>query len=543
VRLRLGVVLYGLVGLIGGAVGGLILTIGIVVARARLEGAYFHDSDELISWIGLPLVIGPILGAWMGAAHPPGRSIVPGSAIGLTTGVALGWLLGGMIGEDPSGKWAGIAMGGALGLLLGVCVPLLRHFRRRRRALEEGWELGPRRPLFVALLVTALFLGPLVVLVLGAAAPEAPTEPHVEPMPDPSRVESVILLAGDAGLALEHTHPIVARLRAEVERWAELTESDSSVVVLLLGDNVYPLGLPEPGSLTWVQDSAKVAAQVSVVAGPRALERGARAIFLAGNHDWGERRDYEGAVRLGHLGNLLGKMSAAGPAVALLPPAGSGGPAVVDVGAQLRLVLLDTAWWLLEVESDPRGPVLQGVSDALGSAGGREVVIAAHHPFNSGGPHGGMAVLKKTLGVQALLSRSGALLQDLASRPYLELRRGLLEIFEEHGAPALFAGGHEHSMQLVGGGDSGLVPRRSLVSGSASKLTAVGPVPGLLIARSEPGFARLLVLRDGTLHLSIETAPAEYLVCPEDEAVRARCMADGVEAYRVVWSEALPRAN
>jgi hypothetical protein len=532
------VVLYGLFGLIGGAVGGLILTIGIVVARARLEGAYFHDSDELLSWVGLPLVLGPVLGAWIGAAHPPGRSIVPGSAIGLTTGVALGGVLGGAIGDDPSGKWAGIAMGGALGLLLGVWVPLLRHFRRRRRALEEGWELGPRRPLFVALLVTALFLGPLVVLVLGAAAPVAPSEPRVEPMPDPAEVESVILLAGDAGLALEHTHPIVARLRVEVERWAELIESDSSVVLLLLGDNVYPQGLPEPGSLTYAQDSAKVAAQTWVVAGPHALDKGARAIFLAGNHDWGERRDYEGAVRLGHLGELLGRMRATGPAVALLPPAGAGGPAVLDVGAHLRLVLLDTAWWLLEAEPEPRIPVLQGISNALATSGGREVVIAAHHPFNSGGPHGGMAILEKTLGVQALLSRSGALLQDLASRPYLEFRRGLLEIFREHGPPVVFAGGHEHSMQLMRG-ESEMVPRRSLVSGSASKLTAVGPTPGMLIARSEPGFARLLALRDGTLHLSIETAPAEFLTCPEDESVRAQCMADGVEAYGVVWSETL----
>jgi hypothetical protein len=310
------------------------------------------------------------------------------------------------------------------------------------------------------------------------------------------------------------------------------------VVVLYLGDNVYPHGLGEPGSLTWAEDSAKVASQVSLVAGPRALEKGARGIFLAGNHDWGERKDQEGAVKLFHLGALLDGLRATGPAVALVPPPGTGGPVVVDVGTRLRLVLLDTAWWLLEDESDPRIPVVEGVSEAMATAGGREVVIAAHHPFDSGGPHGGLAVLGKTLGVRALLSLSGALLQDLRSRPYAALRQALLEIFQEHGPPALFAGGHEHSIQLVAG-DGRTVPRRNLVSGAGSKLTAVGPLPGLLFARSEPGFARLLVLRDGTLHLSIETAPAEYLECPQAEEVRARCMADGVAAYRVVWSEPL----
>jgi hypothetical protein len=354
-------------------------------------------------------------------------------------------------------------------------------------------------------------------------------------------VEAVVLLVGDPGLAHPATHPILPRLREEVERWASILP-DSSVVVVVLGDIVYPSGLGEPGSLTWVRDSTTVAAQAAVVGGPLALERGARALFLAGNHDWGERKDEEGAARVGHLGELLGRLSSGGPAVALLPPAGAGGPAVVDVGAHLRLVLLDTAWWLLETEAAPRAPVLRGVSNAFATAGGREIVVAAHHPFNSGGPHGGLALLEKGLGLRALLSRSGALLQDLSSRPYSELRQGLLEIFAEHGPPALFAGGHEHSIQLVGGDGQGQ-PRRSLVSGSASKLTGVGPVPGLLFARSEPGFARLLVLRDGTLHLSIETAPAEYLACPEDESLRAACMADGVNAYRIVWSEALARAN
>jgi hypothetical protein len=140
--------------------------------------------------------------------------------------------------------------------------------------------------------------------------------------------------------------------------------------------------------------------------------------------------------------------------------------------------------------------------------------------------------------VQALLSRSGALLQDLTSRPYRELRSGLLTVFAAQGPPALFAGGHEHSMQLVRSVDEN-GPRLSLVSGAASKLTAVGTTPGMLLARSEPGFARLLVLKNGRLHLSLETAPAEYLSCPDSDAERASCMADGVGAFRTVWSAGL----
>jgi hypothetical protein len=391
---------------------------------------------------------------------------------------------------------------------------------------------------FVAVLITAAFLGPLAALAASATIPDPPRATRVAPEPDASEVESVVLLLGDGGNARQHLSPILPRVRAEVERWSAALARDSAVVVLLLGDNVYPAGVPEPGSLTWAGDSAKVADQASLVAGEHARTHGARAIFLAGNHDWGERTDFAGAVRLGHLEELLARLHASGPAVALLPEAGTGGPAVVDVGEHLRLVLLDTAWWLLQEEADAHASVLRGVANALASAGPREVVIAAHHPFASGGPHGGAAALGKTLGVRTLLSLSGAVLQDLRSRPYADLRAGLLQIFAAHGPPALFAGGHEHSMQLLEG-DGRSAPARSLVSGAASKLTAVGGVPGMLFARSEPGFARLLVLKDGRLHLSLEITGAEYLLCPDVEPDRIECMTRGVQGFRTVWSEGL----
>ena len=79
----------------------------------------------------------------------------------------------------------------------------------------------------------------------------------------------------------------------------------------------------------------------------------------------------------------------------------------------------------------------------------------------------------------------------------------------------------------------------SLVSGAASKLTAVGTTPGMLFARSEPGFARVLVLRDGSFHLTMETAPTEYLRCPKADRDRILCMAEAMGAFRTVWSMGL----
>src|SRR5688500_11799927 len=118
--------LKGLAGLIGGAVVGLILTLGLVVARAHLDGVYFHDPDELLSWVGIPLAGGPLVGAWIGAAHPPGRSVMVWSAFGLVVGILVGAIMGSAVTDDPSGPWAGMVIGAAVGVLGGAWTALFR---------------------------------------------------------------------------------------------------------------------------------------------------------------------------------------------------------------------------------------------------------------------------------------------------------------------------------------------------------------------------------------------------------------------------------
>jgi hypothetical protein len=319
------------------------------------------------------------------------------SALGLVVGILIGAIMGSAVTDDPSGPWAGLVMGAAVGVLGGAWTALFRFYRRRRRHLDQGLDPHPPRPILASILLTALLLGPLVLLIARVADPAPPQAAHVEPEPDSSVVEAVILVIGDAGNARQATSPVLARLRSEVQRWAGLLERDSAVVVLVLGDIVYPAGVGAADAPSRAEDSAKVADQAFVVADSLARARGARALFVAGNHDWGESRDLEGAIQVEHLGDLLDTLRASGPAVALLPPAGTGGPGVVDVGGSLRLILLDTAWWLLEADAEARRAVIAGVAQSLQSAESRHVVMAAHHPFASGGPHGGLARVGRTL--------------------------------------------------------------------------------------------------------------------------------------------------
>src|SRR5690606_12528502 len=143
-----------------------------------------------------------------------------------------------------------------------------------------------------------------------------------------------------------------------------------------------------------------------------------------------------------------------GAEVALEPPAGTGGPTIVDLGDHTRLLLLDTAWWLLYDQFDEgvaRDGVLKAIELAIMEAGDREIMIAAHHPFNSAGPHGGEFDFWETFGLRYVLARSGAILQDVSSLPYRELEAGLRDIFARRGEPLVFIGGHEHSLQVIHG--------------------------------------------------------------------------------------------
>lgn len=92
--------------------------------------------------------------------------------------------------------------------------------------------------------------------------------------------------------------PVLQRLQRDVDEWAGRLDPDSAVAVLILGDIVYPTGLHPPESRWFDHDTAVVMSQVRLVSGPEALRRGARAYFVAGNHDRGLREDFAGAMRL-----------------------------------------------------------------------------------------------------------------------------------------------------------------------------------------------------------------------------------------------------
>jgi hypothetical protein len=244
-----------------------------------------------------------------------------------------------------------------------------------------------------------------------------------------------------------------------------------------------------------------------------------------------------GAPGLRRLTNQQARIEAAreeGLPVKLMPTAGRPGPAVLDFGSTLRVLFLDTHWWLQEPTSPSKRQVFAGVEEALRTADGRHVIIAAHHPFASGGAHGGPMPVWEGLGILWLLRKTGSLVQDLNSAVYRELVFGLKQIFARVGKPLIFAGGHDHSLQVLEEVEVD-EPKWSLVSGAGSKTTEVAYVGGMQFADDVGGFMRLTFLRDGGVLLHVLATPEQYVMCAEarNGGVES-CMQEGGDAFQTV---------
>ena len=366
--------------------------------------------------------------------------------------------------------------------------------------------------------------------------------PAWQPIPEPpqSEIEHVVFIMGDGGESNYANSPTLHLLRDDIDQWAGRIARDSGVILLVLGDNIYPIGLHPRGHPQFVSDSIHLHDQARLVGGANARRYNTPALFLPGNHDWAIEGGVEGEARLRHQGELLTAFRQQGFNARLLPPAATPGPGVVDIGRRLRMVLLDTAWWVLSPSTGLKAGLLIRIEEALRTRGDRTVIMAAHHPFESGGAHGeGMVPVWKTLGIKYFLARSGALLQNLRSLPLNDLRLRLLDIFQRNGAPLIFAGGHEHSLQVLERTDP-REPHWGLVAGSMSKLTHVGWVEGQRYRASLPGYMRVMILRDGSAAVFVVGLGREYVQCGHTVAEqRAQCIAEGIASAKVIYSGAL----
>ena len=387
-----------------------------------------------------------------------------------------------------------------------------------------------------------LVLAGAVLITVACASSVSREFPPVLTVPEasPDEVDAVLFLIGDAGYAYPGRSPVLAELTREVEWWSEQLGRDSAVSVAYLGDVVYPDGVHERGHPSFPQDSIRLWSQIDVVTGPNALKHQTVGLFLAGNHDWGNMTGERAQARLANLrAELDSAATLTGGLLSLNPPFDDPGPVVKDIRDNVRLLFFDTHWWLQERSEEAKDAFFQRVQAAVEGSGDREVIILAHHPWASAGPHGVVASGTRSFGLLYLLSKSGAYAQDVNSPAHGDFRSRLKAAFRNAGkAPLVFAAGHDHSLQVMSGRDEE-EPRHILISGAGSKLSSIEDTTSLRHAAVKPGYMRLVFRRDNSVDLYVSTVPAEYLSCPADEVERVKCMAAAADSFQTIYSDRL----
>lgn len=309
----------------------------------------------------------------------------------------------------------------------------------------------------------------------------------------PADIETSLFLIGDAGEPdPRDREPAVDSMTAQ----AAIDPAKS--VIVFLGDNVYPDGIPEEGRAEYADSRRRLESQVV------AVPLGARGIFVPGNHDWAGTGPF-GLYSIRLQEQMITAM-AQGRDVRLLPSNGCPGPVSLDVG-RLRFISLDTQWWLHQYIvrdattrcSTDVASVTAALRQQVRPPGERRVVVVGgHHPLMTGGEHGGYC------GITGPFRRFGGYAQDIISSRNKRMRDSIEAAFANE-PPLIYAAGHEHNIQVLRGGAS---VQYLLVSGAGSQdkvSCAVWLRESYYAAQHRVGFMRVDILKGKGVLLRVYT--------------------------------------
>ncbi len=347
-----------------------------------------------------------------------------------------------------------------------------------------------RRPL--------LFLAAVLTVVGGCAttstyvAPERRADP-VPALPD-GEIAHTIFLAGNTGDF--ETAAVLRALGDDARRAGE----DATVVVL--GD-VTTEGLPAEDDPDRAEAERPVRALIDALQGVEG-----DVVVVPGDRDWKQGED--GVKRLEDL------LDDAFGTDVLTPGDQAGGPREDEPAEGLRLIALDTAWWLLDAGDRPAGEaedqdvrtpgdVARILEQIILDRDDSRIVVVAHHPLQSRGGYAGY----RANPASALVSRTfGLSRQDLAAPTYRQMREVLDRVVGLHDG-LVYAAAHDPILLTLTDVRSTLSTQTYLVSGTAGGETGGVGANGALYAAARPGYQRLVYYANGRLwQETVEVDPA-----------------------------------
>lgn len=305
-------------------------------------------------------------------------------------------------------------------------------------------------------------------------------------------------LIGDAGYAdSPHSQQLLSVISAKLK-----TEGKQATL-LYLGDNAYPLGMPQEGKKGRAEAEASLNSQM-MLAG---LFKG-KTYFIPGNHDW-----YHGLKGLEEQEKWVTK--GLKDKKAFLPGKGC---AIndVEITDDITMIVADTQWYLEDWDKYPtinddcsiktREAFFLELESLLNKNQNKTILLAMHHPLMSGGAHGGQFSLKKELFPlpykiplpilgsfgNLLRSTGGVIDQDLQSREYSTLSKRIKTLIQGRDN-VLVLSGHDHNLQYLEKDNI-----KQIISGAGSKEEPARAMDNKDFTYGGRGYAILDTYKDGT---------------------------------------------
>ena len=298
----------------------------------------------------------------------------------------------------------------------------------------------------------------------------------------------------------------------------QLMSSGENSAIILLGDNIYPKGLPPAGHHDRQEAETAITGQLEIL-----KDYPGQVFVIPGNHDWqkGHKKGWQ------YVQNQEAFVEAyLDSAEVFFPEGGCPGPVEIELNNEITLVIVDSQWVLHPWEK-PRleedciaknsAEVLEILDDILKRNAHKKVIVATHHPMFTYGIHGGSTTLKDHLfplteasdnlyiplpiigSIYPIYRKYIGNIQDTRHPKYKAMIRMLTANFEQY-PDLVHVSGHEHSLQYITKDQVHYV-----VSGSGSKTTHVKQKKYSEFAAENVGFGRLVYFDNGKVDLEFWT--------------------------------------
>ena len=322
---------------------------------------------------------------------------------------------------------------------------------------------------------------------------------------DSANIDHTFYLIGDAGYASNYDTLTKSTLLTLKDR---LNTAEKNSTLVILGDNIYPYGMPADKKDKNYNDAAiKIRNQLKI-----SKDFKGNTVVIPGNHDW-----YSGYKGLENQREFVTKYM--NDKKAFLPKDNC---AIddVDINDNIVLITIDSQWFLEDWDKIPninedceiktREAFFEELENVLNKNQNKTKIIAMHHPILSNGSHGGQYSFMKQIYplkfkiplpiigsfINLIRKTSGVSPQDIQNKQYTILNKRIKALIKGEDN-VIVVSGHDHNLQFID--REGI---KQVISGAGSKQETARVIHDNDFSYGNNGYAKLDILKNGQQNIS-----------------------------------------